>query len=330
MRSGADWSFLFLSLAMTQSISAIRHGLLYGSSSAMLSLYRQIERVSMTEATVLLEGESGTGKELIAQSIHLSGQRADKQFVAVNCGAVPAHLIEAALFGHEKGSFTGAVRRQPGYFEHASGGTLFLDEITEMPAEMQVKLLRVLESGNFYRLGGQEVVQVDVRLIAATNRSLKEAVQTGSLRQDLMYRLAVFPILVPPLRARGNDTEILATHFLEALNQEAGTSKRFSRQALEQLRRHTWPGNVRELKNLVHRAYILSEETLTLEIPPMAGEKTSVVVNGMLNFTIGTALADAQRETILATLHLYRGNKRMTAETLGISLKTLYNRLREY
>ncbi len=225
----------------------------------------------MTEATVLLEGESGTGKELIAQSIHLSGQRADKQFVAVNCGAVPAHLIEAALFGHEKGSFTGAVRRQAGYFEHASGGTLFLDEITEMPAEMQVKLLRVLESGNFYRLGGQEAVQVDVRLIAATNRSLKEAVQTGSLRQDLMYRLAVFPILVPPLRARGNDTEMLATHFLEALNQEAGTSKRFSRQALEQLRRHTWPGNVRELKNLVHRAYILSEEILTLEIPPMAG-----------------------------------------------------------
>ena len=296
----------------------------------MLSLYRQIERVAMTEATVLLEGESGTGKELIAQSIHLSGQRSNKQFVAVNCGAVPAHLIEAALFGHEKGSFTGATRRQVGYFEHASGGTLFLDEITEMPAEMQVKLLRVLESGNFYRLGGQEAVQVDVRLIAATNRSLKEAVQTGSLRQDLMYRLAVFTIRVPPLRARGNDTEMLATHFLEELNQQAGTSKRFSRQALEQLRRHTWPGNVRELKNLVHRAYILSEDILRLEISPVAGKKTSVVVDGMLNFTIGTALADAQRETILATLHLYRGNKRMTAETLGISLKTLYNRLREY
>ena len=284
----------------------------------------------MTEATVLLEGESGTGKELIAQSIHLSGQRANKQFVAVNCGAIPAHLIEAALFGHEKGSFTGAMRRQVGYFEYASGGTLFLDEITEMPADMQVKLLRVLENGNFYRLGGQEAVQVNVRLIAATNRSLKDAVQTGSLRQDLMYRLAVFPIRVPPLRVRGNDIEILAKHFLEELNQEGGTSKRFSRQSMEQLRRYQWPGNVRELKNLVHRAYIISEDILILEIPSVAGEKPAVVVNGMLNFPIGTALADAQRDTILATLHLYRGNKRMTAETLGISLKTLYNRLREY
>ena len=308
----------------------MRHGLLYGDSAAMLSLHRQIARVAMTEATVLLEGESGTGKDLIAHSIHLSGQRANKQFVAVNCGAIPAHLIEAALFGHEKGSFTGAIRRQVGYFEHASGGTLFLDEITEMPADMQVKLLRVLENGNFYRLGGQEAVQVNVRLIAATNRSLKDAVQTGSLRQDLMYRLAVFPIRVPPLRVRGNDIEILAKHFLEELNQEAGTSKRFSREAMEQLRRYQWPGNVRELKNLVYRAYIIAEDTLMLEIPPVAGEKTAVVVNGMLNFTIGTALADAQRDTILATLHLHRGNKRMTAETLGISLKTLYNRLREY
>ena len=308
----------------------MRHGLLYGSSTTMLSLYRQIERVAMTEAAVLLEGESGTGKELIAQSIHLSGQRANKPFVAVNCGAIPAHLTEAALFGHEKGSFTGAMRRQAGYFECASGGTLFLDEITEMHADMQVKLLRVLENGNFYRVGGQEAVQVNVRLIAASNRSLKEAVQTGRLRQDLMYRLAVFPVRVPPLRVRGSDMEILAKHFLEELNREAGTHKRFTREAMEQLRRYHWPGNVRELKNLVHRAYILAEELLTLEIPLVSGEKKTVVVDGMLNFTIGTALADAQRDTILATLHLYRGNKRMTAETLGISLKTLYNRLREY
>jgi DNA-binding NtrC family response regulator len=179
-------------------------------------------------------------------------------------------------------------------------------------------------------LGGHEAVQVDVRLIAATNRSLKEAVQAGRLRQDLMYRLAVFPIIVPPLRTRGNDTELLAKHFLEELNQAAGTSKRFSRQALEQLRLHQWPGNVRELKNLVHRAYILSEHILTLDIPQGRGKKTSDVINGTLNFTIGIALADAQREIIMATLHHYRGNKRMTAETLGISLKTLYNRLREY
>ena len=318
------------SSAMTPSISVMHCKLLHGSSPAMLSLYRQIERVAMTDATVLIEGESGTGKELIAQSIHLSGQRADKQFVAVNCGAIPSHLIEAALFGHEKGSFTGATRRQTGYFEYASGGTLFLDEISEMPPDMQVKLLRVLECGSFYRVGGSESVKVDVRLIGATNRPLKDAVQAGSLRQDLMYRLAVFPIYVPPLRERGNDTALLAKHFLEELNREAGTIKRFSKQTLGQLQRHRWPGNVRELKNFVHRAYILSADILTLEIPPSVGQQVSSRVDGTLDFTIGTALADAQKEIILATLHHHRGNKRLTAETLGISLKTLYNRLKAY
>ena len=315
---------------MAQSTSTMHFGPLYGSSQAMLSLYRQIERVSTTEATVFLEGESGTGKELIAQSIHFSSQRADKQFVAVNCGAIPDHLIEAALFGYEKGSFTGALRMQAGYFEHASGGTLFLDEITEMPPDLQVKILRVLECGNFYRVGGSDAVQVNVRLIAATNRSLKDAVQTGSLRQDLMYRLAVFPIRVPPLRERGNDTELLANHFLEELNREAATSKRFSKSALKQLHNHHWPGNVRELKNLVHRAFILSTDVLALEIPTVAGKKIARVIDGILDFTIGTTLADVQKEIILATLHHFRGNKRLTAEALGISLKTLYNRLKAY
>jgi DNA-binding NtrC family response regulator len=305
-------------------------GLLYGGSPVMVSLYRQIERVAVTEATVLLEGESGTGKELIAQAIHLSGIRAEKNFVAVNCGAIPAHLIEAALFGHEKGSFTGAIRQQTGYFEHASGGTLFLDEITEMPSDMQVKLLRVLESGNFYRVGGSDAVQVNVRLIAATNRSLQAAVQEGSLRLDLMYRLAVFPIRVPPLRERSGDTELLAKHFLDELNREASTDKRFSRNAVERLRNHRWPGNVRELKNMVHRSYILSADLLTMEDAPPPGANAPVAVNGMLNFTVGTALAEAQKEIILATLRHYQGNKRLTAQTLGISLKTLYNRLKEF
>lgn len=302
--------------------------LLCGESPAMLSLYRQMERVAATEATVLLEGESGTGKELIARSIHVSGTRAGKHFVAVNCGAIPAHLIEAALFGHEKGSFTGATRRQTGYFEHASGGTLFLDEITEMPPDMQVKLLRVLECGNFYRVGGSDAVQVDVRLIAATNRSVQAAVRQGSLREDLMYRLAVFPIRVPPLRERDDDAVLLATFFLNQLNLEAGTKKRFSRHTLDRLRSHRWPGNVRELKNVIHRAYILSSDLLEIEQPPAPGKPVSVMVNGILNFTIGTALAEAQKEIILATLRHYQGNKRLTARTLGISLKTLYNRLR--
>jgi DNA-binding NtrC family response regulator len=191
-------------------------------------------------------------------------------------------------------------------------------------------MLRVLECGNFYRVGGSDAVQVNVRLIAATNRSLKDAVQAGSLRQDLMYRLAVFPIRVPPLRERGNDTELLANHFLEELNREAATSKRFSRSALKQLHSHRWPGNVRELKNLVHRAFILSADVLTLEIPTVASKKIARVIDGILDFTIGTTLADVQKEIILATLHHYRGNKRLTAETLGISLKTLYNRLKAY
>lgn len=296
----------------------------------MLSLYRQIERVATTEATVLLEGESGTGKELIAQAIHLSGIRAHRHFVAVNCGAIPAHLIEAALFGHEKGSFTGANRQQTGYFEHASGGTLFLDEITEMPPNMQVKLLRVLECGNFYRVGGSEAVQVDVRLIAATNRSLNDAVLEGSLRQDLMYRLAVFPIRVPPLRERTGDIELLAQFFLDELNREAGTNKKFSGNLTECLRSHRWPGNVRELKNMVHRAYILSTDLLDMRNSPSGGKISPRIINGLMNFTIGTALAEAQKEIILATLNHYSGNKRLTAQTLGISLKTLYNRLKEY
>ena len=305
-------------------------GLLYGSSTAMESMYRQLERVAATEATVLLEGESGTGKELIAKTLHLASQRADRHFVAVNCGAIPAHLIEAALFGHEKGSFTGALRQQSGYFEHASGGTLFLDEITEMPCDMQVKLLRVLESGSFLRIGGSEAVSVDVRLIAATNRSLQRAVQEGSLRQDLMYRLAVFPVRVPPLRERGSDIEWLAQHFLAELNAQAGTTKQFSRYSLERLRSHPWPGNVRELKNLVHRAYILSADLLHIDEPVPRASTRSVLSNGTLNFQVGTPLADAQRELIMATLRHFSGNKRLTASALGISVKTLYNRLKEY
>lgn len=315
---------------MTAEKSLKRFGQLYGSSMAMETLYRQLERVAGTDATVLLEGESGTGKELIAHTLHSASRRADRHFVAVNCGAIPAHLIEAALFGHEKGSFTGAVRQQCGYFEYASGGTLFLDEITEMPCDMQVKLLRVLESGSFHRVGGSDPVRVDVRLIAATNRSLQRAVQEGRLRQDLMYRLAVFPVRVPPLRERDHDIELLACHFLDSLNTEAGTTKHFSRQALAALRSYGWPGNVRELKNLVHRAYILATDIVQIEQPAARSAGPPMLSNGTLSFPVGTALADAQRELIMATLHHFRGNKRLTASALGISVKTLYNRLKEY
>jgi DNA-binding NtrC family response regulator len=308
-----------------------RFGTLYGSSIAMEQLYQQIDKVAMTDATVLLAGESGTGKELIAQTIHQDSLRRDEAFVAVNCGAIPPHLIEAALFGHEKGSFTGAARQHVGYFEHASHGTLFLDEITEMPADMQVKLLRVLECGAFPRVGGNNEVKVDVRLIAATNRDLESAVRQGSLREDLMYRLAVFPIRVPPLRERNGDAELLAQHFLQELNAKDNSRKTFSRSSMELIRSYSWPGNVRELKNVVQRAFILSTDTLAIEdhLSDMAARRPTMH-EGFLNFSVGTPLADAQREIILATLKHFGGNKRLTAEALGISLKTLYNRLKEY
>ncbi len=316
---------------MTYDKSARRSEAMVGRSPALEQLHLQLERVAVTDATVLLVGESGTGKEVVACAIHQSSPRHDKAFVAVNCGAIPAHLIEAALFGHEKGSFTGASRQHMGYFEQASGGTLFLDEITEMPIEMQVKLLRVLESGTFLRVGGDQEVRVNVRLIAATNRDLESAVTHGKLREDLMYRLAVFPVRIPPLRERGEDIVLLAQHFLHLLNDEARTAKVFSRASLDVMRSYSWPGNVRELKNVVQRAFILATDTLNIEdcITDVSARKPTEQ-NGYLNFFVGTPLADAQREIILATLRHYSGNKRLTAETLGISLKTLYNRLKEY
>lgn len=317
--------------AMALEKNLKRFGMLHGSSIAMERLYQQLDKVAPTDAAVLLIGESGTGKELIAQTVHQCSRRKDKPFVAVNCGAIPAHLIEAALFGHEKGSFTGATRQHIGYFEYASGGTLFLDEITEMPVDMQVKLLRVLESGCFLRVGGSEEVSVDVRLIAATNRDLEPAVKQGKLREDLMYRLAVFPVRVPPLRERNGDVEMLAHYFLRALNEASKSAKTFSRHSLETMRSYSWPGNVRELKNVVQRAFILSGDILTIEDhlsdPSM---RKPTVHEGCLNFSVGMPLADAQREIILATLKHFGGNKRLTAETLGISLKTLYNRLKEF
>lgn len=306
-------------------------GLLYGSSPAMELLYEQIGRVAGTDAAVLLIGESGTGKELVAQTLHQMSARHDEVFNAVNCGAIHAHLIEAALFGHEKGSFTGAVRQHIGYFEHASKGTLFLDEITEMPTDMQVKLLRVLESGTFLRVGGDEEVKVDVRLIAATNRDLDMAVKQGNLRADLMYRLAVFPVRISPLRERDGDIELLAQHFLDGFNAKDKTQKDFSRRSMEILRSYSWPGNVRELKNVVHRAFILSTDSVEVEesLLELSSHKPTLS-EGYMNFFVGTPLADAQREIILATLKHFGGNKRLAAETLGISLKTLYNRLKEY
>jgi two-component system response regulator AtoC len=306
-----------------------RLGLLLGASSPMQSLYEMLNRVAPTDASVFLIGESGTGKDLAAQTLHLLSRRAKAPFLPLNCGAISPTLIESELFGHERGSFTGAQRRHKGYFERAHTGTLFLDEITEMPIELQVKLLRALETGTVVRIGGDQAVDVDVRVIAATNRDPHKAVADGKLREDLLYRLQVFPIHMPRLGDRGEDIQLLADYFLGQLNERQGTGKVWTEDSLDRLRTHSWPGNVRELKNVVHRAFIMADNEITPRCLPreVGGDSGSI---RSLNFQVGTSIEEVERRLIMATLDAHAGNKRKTADILGVSLKTLYNRLNMY
>jgi len=316
--------------AEAESHDAGRLGLLLGASPPMQQLYTLLRRVAPTDASVLLMGESGTGKDLAAQSLHLLSRRAKAPFLPLNCGAISPTLIESELFGHERGSFTGAARRHKGYFERAHLGTLFLDEITEMPPELQVKLLRVLETGSLLRIGGDQAVTVDVRVIAATNRDPHRAVAEGKLREDLLYRLQVFPVHLPPLRDRAGDVDLLATHFLGQHNERLEQPKSFTADCLSNLREHLWPGNVRELKNVIHRAFILADgEVTTSCLPPGLGGAPEGGAR-TLRFDVGTSIADVERQLILATLDACGGNKRQAADILGVSLKTLYNRLNTY
>ncbi len=314
-----------------------RFGPMIGASAPMGKVYDLIAKVAPTDATVLITGESGTGKELAAETVHQLSRRRKAPFLPINCGAVSPNLIESELFGHERGSFTGAERTHKGHFERASGGTLFLDEITEMPIELQVKLLRVLETGTVTRIGGEHAIDIDVRMIAATNRVPEEAVREGKLREDLLYRLKVFPLALPPLRDRPGDLELLVTHFLLELNKAQDTNKQLSPAALERLRKHPWPGNVRELKNSLHRAFILADREIGIECfpdegggsgayPPVAADPAGPSVQ----VTVGTSAADAERQLILKTLAHFGGDKQKAAEVLGISVKTLYNRLNAY
>ena len=304
-----------------------RFGVLWGASPAMREVYRRIDKVARTAATVLVAGESGSGKELVARTIHDRSPRSGAPFVAVNCGAIPANLIEAELFGYEKGAFTGATRQHRGCFERAEGGTLFLDEITEMAPEMQVRLLRVLETGTYHRVGGEDELRARARIVAATNRDPQRAVRDGRLREDLLYRLAVFPISLPPLREREGDAELLAERFLAGLNDEEGTRKAFTRQAIATIRAYPWPGNVRELRNAVERAYILADDEVEVDFGELAGEDAD---GTCVSIPVGTPLADVERRVIYATLDQCDGQKKRCAEVLGISLKTLYNRLAAY
>ncbi len=306
-----------------------RLGLLLGASAPMQALYEMMTRVAPTDATVFLIGESGTGKDMAAQTLHHLSRRSKAPFLPLNCGAISPTLIESELFGHERGSFTGAARRHKGYFERAHGGTLFLDEISEMPIELQVKLLRVLETGVLSRIGGDQPVEVDVRVLAATNRDPQKAVDDGKLREDLLYRLSVFPIQMPPLRDRGDDIELLANYFLAQLNERQSTVKRFTEDTSKRLLGHTWPGNVRELKNIVHRAFIMAEQEITPRcLPREVGGESGALRS--LHFQVGTSISEVERRLIMATLELNGGNKRKTADILGVSLKTLYNRLNTY
>jgi len=244
---------------LTANLAQSGHfGQLWGRSPPMQRLYEQISRVAGTSVTVFITGESGTGKEVVAQTVHDLSRRRKRPFLAVNCGAISPNLIESEIFGHEKGSFTGAERQHQGFFERASGGTLFLDEITEMPLELQVKLLRVLETGRFMRVGSTQSQESDVRVIAATNRPTSDAVAIGKLREDLLYRLNVFPIELPPLRDRLSDVALLAQHFLERISAQEGKTRRFTPTAVQQLATYHWPGNVRELRNAVQRAYVMA------------------------------------------------------------------------
>lgn len=309
-----------------------RHfGHLVGESPAMLQLYEMIERVSSTEANVMLIGESGSGKEEVAAAIH-QASNVKGAFVPVNCGAFASDLINSELFGHEKGAFTGAISRKAGVFEQAQDGTLFLDEVTEMPIDLQPNLLRALESRRVTRLGGTSSMDINCRVISATNRTEFEIAEDKRLREDLYFRLAVFPIHVPPLRARKNDIPLLVEFFLEDLNRQYKAKIGINEADLQRLCEYDWPGNVRELRHCLHRAYIMADqEHQVVRIPERIASPFSKS-EGKQNkgIAFGKTVEDVERELIMTTLEHLDGDKKQAAETLGISLKTLYNRLNSY
>ncbi len=306
-----------------------RFGRIVGQSEPMQKVYDLIAKVAPTDSTVFIIGDTGTGKELVAATIHDLSKRADQPYLTVNCGAIQSNLVESELFGHEKGAFTGADRLHRGLFERAGGGTIFLDEITEMPVGLQVKLLRVLETGEYRRVGGERLLRAEARILAATNRDPEQAAKDEVLREDLMYRLLVFPLRLPPLAERGSDIVLLAKHFLRELNNAHGTRKRLSEEVLAELASRDWPGNVRELKNAIDRAYILADDEVEqgdLSTPQIRSAGTPETALGI---RVGDSIAEAERKLIEATLES-TGNKKTAAQILGISLKTLYARLNRY
>jgi two-component system response regulator HydG len=304
---------------------------LIAQSGAMRKVGELIEKVAPSKASVAISGESGTGKEVVARAIHNLSLRREKPFIAINCASIPATLIESEFFGHERGAFTGADQRRPGVFEMAHGGTLFLDELGEIPIELQAKLLRVLEEGRLRRLGGKVEIEVDVRVLCATNRDLKQEIKNQRFREDLYFRLNVFQVHLPPLRERREDIAILVQHFVEKFGGDS--AKRVTGvhpEAMEVLKAHDWPGNIRELRNAVERAVILCDgELITREhLPPDMAGKSPERHNFRLPY--GLSLDAVEREYILGSLQRNGNNKARTAEVLGVSEKTLYNKLNRY
>jgi len=309
-------------------------GNIVGNSQSITRCREMGLYVADSYTTVLLEGESGTGKELMADLIQSRSSRAGKPYVKINCGAIPDTLLESELFGHEKGAFTDARQRRIGKFEEANGGTLFLDEIGEMSLSAQVRLLRVLQNGEFTRVGGNDVIKVDVRVIAATNINLEEAVAQSRFRRDVFYRLNVFPIKLPPLRERREDLPLLAIHFLEVYKKRSSKNiSGITEKALVRLRRHDWPGNVRELENAIERAVILAQgRMITVDDLPDAvkGPETETDAKKTVELEIGTSMDEVEKHVILETLNYTRGDKSRAAQILGIGRKTLYRKLQQY
>ena len=311
-------------------------GALVGSSKKMQEVFHLIEMVAPSTASVLITGESGTGKELVARTIHDLSPRKGKAFIAINCAAIPESLIESEVFGHEKGAFTGALERRVGCFELAEGGTLLLDEIGEMPVATQAKLLRVLEDRKLRRLGSKIETTVDVRVLAATNKVPEEAVANGQLRNDLYYRLNVFNIHMPPLREHKEDLPDLVQSLIGDMNSKHNRNVQMLSDAVMNLfQGYAWPGNVRELRNTLERAVIVCEGSVieTKHLPPGFGHapaRTSAHDPNALHLGVGTTVEEAERQLIMKTLESTNNNKTRAAEILGISLKTLHNKLKEY
>jgi len=300
-------------------------------SDVMNQLMKMVERVAPSQANVLVLGESGTGKELIARSVHDKSNRRNRPFVAINCGALREALLESELFGHEKGSFTGAYTKKIGLAEAANGGTLFLDEIGELAQGVQAKLLRFLQEGEIYRVGGKDPIQVDVRVICATNRDLEKEVATGNFREDLFYRINTIAVSVPPLRRRKEDIPALINHFLTVGGyQNLNRGRTMDAEAMKLMQAYEWPGNIRELQNVCERLQILSEgHTIMLnDVPEHISSPEQKDNTG--EYDPGMTLAELEKRFIIKALNYFEGNKTQAANALGITIKTLYNKLHEY